>query len=261
MKKTILLALLIFLIPAICLAGSVQDKLKAVVSAGGATTSTDSCTGGLIFSWHCENTDVTLGGIAGGVNNGCSAGDTTAAGGGTNYELNASVYKDGIKGCHFPNRNSYYQFAISSEDIVKHATGTWAGWVYIDTFVTGSPIWRAQVDASNVVKLNVLTATTNQFRVTHTAGGTARTATTTITDGLLEDTWYYVVFKWDETVHGSNYLSICADTTNGTSNCGAATSALGSWSGTLATMEYGDVNVTTNNAFYVDQVKIYDSWQ
>lgn len=255
MKKTIII--LLILLPSLCFAG-LQEKQCAVIAKKNAVA-TDSCTGALLFSWHMENVDVTLGGVAGGVNNGCSVGDTTASL--TNATISGTQEKDGSYSLSSGARNYFAAFDISSEDIIKHASGTIDIWVYVDTFASGSPVVFAYIDANNVIKLHTITSGTNQFRLTHKAGGTERAATTAIDGGLAEDTWYHIIAKWDETVHTADYLSICADTTNGTTNCGAGTSALGAWAGDLTVLKIGDPNLITGIATFIDNIKIYSTWQ
>lgn len=257
MKKLIIL---LILLPSLCFAGALQEKQRQVIAKkNSASASTDSCTGTLLFSWHMENTDVTLGGVAGGVNNGCSVGDTTATL--TSATISTTQKNDGSKSLSCGARNYFAAFDISSEDIIKHAAGTIDIWVYVDTFASGSPIVYAYIDASNVIKLHTITSGTNQFRLTHKAGGTERAATTAVSGGLTEDTWYHIIAKWDETVHTADYLNICADGTNGTTNCGAGTSALGTWAGDLTALRIGDPNLVTGIATFIDNIKIYSTWQ
>lgn len=237
-----------------------QILVPIVGRSSAASAATDSCTGNLLFSWHMEDTDVTLGGVAGGVNNGCSAGDTTMTATGAGTELSSTVYKDGAKAIYAPGTNHYYEASVTSGDIVKYDAGTVDLWVYVTTFSSGAYSFFTQVsDTSNSIQVRQQTATTQQFRLTHTAGGTTRSATTAISGGFANDTWYHVIAKWDTTAHGSDYGSICADTTTGTSNCGVFTSALGTWAGDITVVRFGQAgNATTQ---YIDNVKVYSTWQ
>src|SRR4030043_51857 len=105
MKKLIFLFLILFAFPA-----SAQEwreaRMNVAIISGSveeAAVNTDSCTGGLLFSWHCENVDVTLGGVGRGVNNGCSAGDTTATVNRTAAINNDHTAQDGSYHCDFPS--------------------------------------------------------------------------------------------------------------------------------------------------------------
>ena len=226
--------------------------------APGTAVVTDSCTGGLVFSWHAENTDVTLGGVAGGVNNGCSVGDTTATAVGAS--LGTTYVKDGTYSVTSAGYNKNYTFTVSTEDLINHTAGTIDTWVYVTSFGSGAEIVSTIVDGSNYIRVRQETVSTEQhFRIAHDAGGTVRAAGDTITGGFSLNTWYHIIAKWDYTAHGGNYLQICANTTTGTTNCGVNTNALGTWAGTISTLNVGGVSSTATE--YVDNVKVYSSWQ
>lgn len=94
-------------------------------------------------------------------------------------------------------------------------------------------------------------------------GGTPRAATTTISGDLQASTWYYVIAKWskDKSGDGTNYLSICADTTDGTTGCGVyPTAALGNWVEGVGVTNVGERNGATGSDFHVDEVRIYNDW-
>jgi len=221
--------------------------------SGGATA--DSCIGDLLFSWHMENADVTLG-----TPSGCSVGDTTATLN-SGAVLDAALYQDGARSGDCPTSNDYFGFTVSSEDLVRHVSGTVDVWIYVDAFGEGAAAFYAGVDSSNRVMVTMQTVSTfHQFRITHIAGGTGRTVNTTISGGFLNATWYHVVAKWDETAHNGNYLSICADTNTGSTNCGGGTTALGIWTGTLTLMRVGEGAVVTSDS-HVDNVKVYGVWR
>lgn len=253
--KKLLLILILWLIASPCMAFS--PAIQAVVSSSVVAAGGDSCTGDLLFSWHGENLDVTVGSPAG-----CSAGDTT----GTAVSAAAidtdgtPAPKDGSGACSFPTAGDSFSFTISSEDIIKHASGTLDTWLYISTFDSDATLLKAAVDTNNYVDVRLKTSTTNQLRLVHNAGATTRMATTTVSGGLSLSTWYHVIAKWDETAHGSNYLSICVDETNGTTNCGDTPSALGTWAGTLSTLSIGEVWGIAA-ATFLDNLKIYGTWQ
>lgn len=229
------------------------------VAGGGVAT--DSCTANLLFSWHMESTDVTTGGVAGGVNNGCSLGDTTATASGVGTAISASQFEDGSNSASFPGSNRQYQFTISAEDIIKHTAGTIDVWVRVATYGDQTFIVSSAVDASNQIYIQMRTlSTVNQFWLIHAAGATTRSAITSFGASFSLNTWYHIIAKWDTSVHGSDFSSICADTTTGTTNCGTNTNALGTWVGTLTTLIWGDNNAG-GATFFVDNAKVYGTWQ
>lgn len=223
----------------------------AVASAGIAA---DSCTSNLLISWHAETTTVTETDSPQTVPAGCSVGDTTAAAA-SGAELSETQKKTGAKSVYAPTANDYYGFSVSSEDIVKHAAGTVDFWVYVKTAVESDYFFQATGDADNQIYLLLKDLAEDQFRLVHVSGTTARTATSTVSGGVQVDTWYHIIAKWDETAHGANYLSLCVDTTAGTGGCGYATSALGTWAGTLSALRFGAY------VSYIDDIKVYGTWQ
>lgn len=248
------------LIVSLSLAASAQ--VVRIPGPGGNTATADSCTGNLLFSWHFEDTTVTSGSPGG-----CSVGDTTATATGTGTTLSATQFEDGAKAGYFPDAadgggtNRYYTFDVAAEDIVKNNQGTIDLWIYVTTFVNGGVVFDTAADGNNGIGLSETTASTiNQFRIDVNAGGTFRHATTTFASNFLLNTWYHVIAKWDHTAHSSNYIQICADTTTGTTNCGVTTTALGTWAGTLASEIWGNQG-SGATTFYIDNVKVYGTWQ
>lgn len=226
---------------------------------GAAAVATDSCTGGLTLSWHCENDlDVTKGGVAGGVNNGCSAGDTTASA----YSaatFDAPLYHDGSYGCDYPTTSDYHEFAYSS--IFDTNQGTVKFWVYIETLEANTIIWTNYTNSSNF--LHIRAYSTTQLRITHVAGGTAAEAVTTISGNLQLSTWYFVQAAWsiDKSGDSTNYLKICANTSgNTTDGCGVETDPLGTWAGTPSTIKFGNTG-NYDSDLHLDNIRIYSAWQ
>lgn len=207
-----------------------------------------------------ENVDVTLGGVAGGVNNGCSVGDTTATATGTGTTLSATQFEDGAKAAYAPGFGRYYLFAMTGEDIASHTAGTVDVWVYVTTFASGADIWTYDAGATNLVYIAMNTVSTfQQFRVNVYASSTSHVANTSFAAGFSLNTWYHVIGKWDNTPHGGNYLQVCADTTTGTTNCGTNASTLGTWAGAAAGVRIGANEAGATE--YVDNIKVYNSWQ
>lgn len=252
------------------------QMLQAIVGqSSGVSVLTDSCTSNLLFSWHFENLDVTLGGVAGGVNNGCSLGDTTATATGT-PTISGTQYEDGANSGNFAAGNRYYNFDVSSDDIFTPLAGSVDVWVYVSTYLSGEPLINASVDANNKIDLYLQTTSTiNQFRMAMKAGGgTTRNADTTFaqntgcgdTANCLElNTWYHVQAEWDTTTaHSTKYVKICATSNPAqdpvTDHCGTIGSASGTWAGTLTSVQYGAFGAGTINVF-LDHLKVYGVWK
>jgi hypothetical protein len=220
------------------------------VTNNSTQTGADSCTSGLLFSWHCEDLNVTAGSPGG-----CSVGDTTATAGGSGA-VSSSQYKDGANACYVSTSAGTLDFTWSN-DILNPNAGTIDVWIRgggntaTEYFVYLTP------DANNYVQL-LSGFFYGSFKINRRAGGgTARTAEAALSPSY--DTWYHVIAKWDTTIHGSNYMEICADETNGTTNCGYATDTSGTWSGSSGTLSVAQRG--SGGDFYMDQLKIYDTWR
>ncbi len=205
------LILLLLLLPSLLFAQDWQEaRMSLGIVAGGvpaAVVNTDSCTSGLLFSWHCENVDVTLGGIAGGVNNGCSVGDTTAAL--TTAILDTDVFSDGIKSLHWSAVYNDARFAVSTYDIVKYTAGTITFDVYFHTLTNGSGALcvvdtSEYLDGLRVNLVNVLDMPVLRF--THLASG--KNATINTSYPISIDTWYTVTVKWQQTGDPNLYIRV-----------------------------------------------------
>lgn len=227
--------------------------IQAVLSAGGVSVQTDSCTGALLFSWHMENDDVTLGGVAGGVNNGCSDNDTTATRASA-AAISDTQAQDGTYSLSCPTALDNAAFSIPTGFSTN--TGTVVLYVYVTTFFSDATLFRAYVDAQNYISIILKTSTTSQIRGVHMAGNTARLATSTYNGGIPSNQWLKVIFKWSNTAVSGKYLSLTIDDANE----GSATLALGSWEGSLSTMVIGEVHGNAA-AFFLDDIKVYNTWQ
>lgn len=248
----------------LCLSGAAIARMTPMIVGGGTTAagsaSTDSCAGGLLLSWHFENLDVTLGGVAGGVNNGCSAGDTTAAAT-SGAILTSGSFQDGSKSGSFPTAGDYYTFSVSSDDIVNDAAGTMIFYLKLNAAVASCGITRIRYDANNAIRLQTVGASANQIQAYYIGNSTSRSYSTT-TANLSTDgsTWYKITFKWSQAGvsegGGTRYMSIQVDSAT-PEYYGTQPTALTS---TPTTLVYGDYNGTTGCNLQIDNLKVYDSW-
>lgn len=229
-------------------------------TATAGSVSTDSCADGLLFSWHFENTDVTLGGVAGGVNNGCSAGDTTASAT-SGAVLTTGSFQDGSKSGSFPTAGDYYSLSISSDDIADDAAGTAIFYLKLNAAVATCGVFRIRYDGDNLIRLQTVGASANQLQAYYIGAATSRSYSTT-TANLSTDgsTWYMITFKWSQagvSEGGSTrYMSIQVNAATpeyyGTQPTALAT--------TPTALVVGDYNGTTGCNLQVDNLKVYNSW-
>lgn len=267
-----LLLVLFCLTPFFCYGAECEDSCSDPVqlarmspailgaSSGAVAAASDSCTGHLLFSWHCENEDVTLGGVAGGVNNGCSVGDTTATAN-SSAAIDSGLYQDGAKSCDFPGNLDYYSFTVTPEetkgegDICNLSYGTFDFYFYYTAFWTGQNIVACGSSTEYVYVRMEYVDPNALLKFYHLAGGTARYVNSSV--NMSSATWYHVVAKWSKDDTGAtNYLQICVD-----DQCANNTAfALGTPTTDLSTFTVGPMG---NYAFdiHIDNLKIYDNWQ
>ena len=233
----------------------VQGSPASVAGGGGGG---DSCTGNLLFSWHMESTNVTAGTPAG-----CSVSTSTT---GTLFSLasiTSAQVKDGTYSLEFPTSNDYASFTVNAQDIIKHDAGTIDTWVYITANDDSNTIMvsRATTTVNSFIKIaGRVISTFNQFQIQHKgSGGSTRTGQTSFAAGFSLNTWYHIIAKWDTSIHGADYLYMCADTTTGTSNCGGSGTALEATATAHNELDIGSLGGTTYG--YIDLLKIYSTWQ
>lgn len=234
-----------------------ESPLQVSLSEEEVTANSDSCTGGLLFSWHAENTDVTLGGVAGGVNNGCSVGDTTGTAN-SGATISTDEHQDGTKSVSIPTASDYYAFDWA-DDIIKANAGTIDLWIKWTTVVDGPVMFYLNVDVNNRIYIGI-DGTSKYIFLYHVAGGTSVHARTNF-PVFDAGTWYHVKARWDHSAHSGLYLKITMDTTTGESNSADdGTDAPGTWSGSSGTVNVGDY-YGYGGVFFIENLKIYDSWK
>jgi hypothetical protein len=261
------LILFILLVPSLCLAQTIDlskpmqiARMNPYVAGGGvaASCTADSCTGGLLFSWHCENADVTLDSSGGTATCplGCSAGDTTATAT-SSATLSTAQYQDGGYSCSFPTAGDYYSFTISSEDIAKSAEGTVILYIYVSTYASGSGVFDIYYDANNRVRITMQTSTYYKFKLDHVAASTTRSVWTLNTSNFALNTWLKITAKWKKGGQGGVYQYISINDTD----AGTQTSSdFGDFASPPTSLRIGEMQ-GNSSAYYIDNVKIYSTWQ
>lgn len=254
MKRYLIILILLFALP---VQAQELARLGPTMMGGGlAGASSDSCTGGLLFSWHAETTDVTTGGVSGGVNNGCSAGDTTATAN-NNVELSTTQKSDGAKSIKITAATDHYSFGVSSSDIVSKAAGRFTGWIYMPNKNMRDILRVNFVEDVTNRYINVISyPTTSYLYISYT--GSAHTTCQT-TEQMPTDEWVFVWASWSVAGVGGKTLRVgfSSDGTTPT-NFVECTGALND-PGTPAYVRFGDSD-RNGYGHYIDNVKIYNAW-
>jgi hypothetical protein len=251
MKKTISILILLILIPTLCFAGALQEKQRQVIAKKNVAATGDSCTGALKLSAHFENSDTITSGTPAGCN---SNADTTWAL--ASAHLSYSTTNNQTPGSYdlFIDNSVGYNDAYA--DITADGSST-AGTIIFDIYVTTAiatiPIITLAADVNN--KIEVLwAADARNIKLDYTGGGSGVSATST-DNYLTTGSWHTVTAKWD--VNGAtNRLSIQID-----SNAAVvSTSTLPAFTGTPSALRIG-VAAYQSLVYYVDNLKVYSSWQ
>jgi hypothetical protein len=263
MKKYIWIFLLLFpsllwatgntiTIDGVATTATIDGTTFTAVDGVTGTSSGDSCTGGLLFSWHCESTSITTDG-------GCPAGMTATPV--STPTLSTAQYHDGSHSCYFAPYGRSYTFPITSDDIIYHLTGHIDFWIYFIAFDPYAPYVFSAYGTNDAI--HIVIATTGQLSLVVSRGGSAKTSNGPSGAYLMTTgTWYHVIAHWDDTTsHGGDYnQKICYDTTNATT-CAGGNDKTGTWANDLATLQVGSNNIGSAPAdYYIDQVKIYNTW-
>lgn len=225
---------------------------------GGAAIATDSCTGGLLFSWHMENLDVTLGGVAGGVNNGCSAGDTTGTAASL-AELSAVQAHDGTNSLSIPTTADYVTFSVAANDIVSETAGTVILHFYVTTWLANANLIRITNGVDNINRITIYLSGTDELGLYY-LGNSVGTGVITTDANMVVNNWYTVTAKWTTAaVDPNTWIQVCD--TNG-ANCSTVIS--GNTQPTAMTVaidriKFGE-DTATAGYFFLDNVKIYGSY-
>lgn len=207
------------------------------------------CSNGLTFGWACEDADVTADSPTG-----CSDGDTTASLHGSGA-ISSSQYSDGDESL-YANGWGDATFTVSSLDLITDTAGTITFDIYIVAFVDECQLLKAQYDNNNRIyfKMNGTDdATGREIGIVYYGNGSYVTAYTTAAD-LAEGTWYSATGKWRQgATDPSLYFEINSATASSDTN-------LIDMSNDMTSLAFGDIP-GTGAEFYIDKIKIYDSWQ
>lgn len=212
----------------------------------GAASTCDVCSDGLTFAWHCENVDVTLGNPCG-----CSVGDTVASLNGT-AAISDAQKSDGTNSAYFPNGSDWYDFTISSYDIISDTAGTVTLDFYVDTWEADTRLLLGFGHAND--RLVIGLSGTEEVTIYYKGSGSAVQLNTNDAT-LLEDTWYTLTAKWRQgETDPSMSIQITGEGTEATTNTNL-TDMTNEWT----QLAIGPSEVA-GEGIYIDNIKIYNSW-
>lgn len=215
-------------------------KQRQVAAVGGGE-GCDCSAANVLFCWDMESTTVTSGAPPG-----CSDGDTTATMN-SSGAISSAQFNSGANSLSCPTTLDYASFSATA--LFNASEGTVEFWVYIDTFVADSFLFRFFLDTNNRLALDL--QNTSTARVRWIGGGTTVTATAT-GSALTTGAWHKVKIRWRAA--GDPNLSILINDGNeGTSNTDLPA---------MTTPTLMDIGNASNNAavLFLDTIKVWDAW-
>lgn len=255
MMKKIFIAILLILFLSSYSFAAPPALLGCLQTVGGEQP--DSCTGGLTFSWHCENTDVTLGTPAG-----CSAGDETASVGAGSPAINADVTPyDGSYTVDIPASGPhYYSFTLSNDTIVDDTKGTVSFYLYVNAFADASYLFKATYNVDNQIYIKLSNfSTINRIELYHVGNTTIRKVETSNSTDMPTGQWVLVTAKWSTTAVGGNYLYI--NYNDGSDHSNVLTDSITAFASNATGLWIGKSAVSTAGDYALDKIEIWDSWK
>jgi len=213
---------------------------------GGGTPAGDICSSPMTFSWHMENTDVTLG-----TPSGCSVGNTTATFVSLGA-LNTDLFYDGSTSLDIPTSGDFASFSVSSNDIINPAAGTISFWMYIDTAVANLRPFSTGPDADNFIRTFI--TNTDEIRVNWSGNATVVYAVTTNAN-IPNTTWVNVIAKYTTADVDPNLsIRVVGYGSEAISNDNPT-----AWVGTNTSMVVGNSGSAAGD-FHIDNLQVYNSW-
>lgn len=243
MKRVFIIALLFLF----CLPAGTQDILPVrrkapVVEAGGGG---DACgTGNLLFAWHCENVDVTLGTPAG-----CSLGDTVATLN-SGAVISTTQEQDGSNSLSVPTINDRAIFAVTGENIAEGSQGRIEFYLYVTTIASTTSIMSFR----NGANAATISMGSNFINLEYLNSGSPDPEASTTAGSLTTGSWLKVVAQW-RTTGNPNLRVTVNDANEGTVNDdpGAEIAPTEVW--------VGEDGGGAGGAFFVDNIKIYSTYE
>lgn len=219
---------------------SVTTVGGGVPAAGGGG---DSCTGGLLLSAHCENANVETGTPAG-----CSTNATKSFTFNDSMAVSTTQVSDGTYS-FYKSSTSSYQGASIPTDVSKTA-GTLVFDLYIAAHHSWGRVVQFHVDDNNYLRIEMGSESGELYFLYK-----GNTAQVFVNQTCSAGSWITVTAKY-RTGATDPSLSL---------SCGGAAATtndnLTEIVGTPSTMMIGDTSGSWTHGFYIDKLKLYDSWQ
>jgi len=247
--KRLFLAIAFLLISCQCFAGGVVMMGGGVPAAAAAFCSGCGTGATPVFCWGISADDTTITN-----SDGCSQGDTTAT------LVSAADIVSNPSGSGYaltiPGSYDTAAFDVTTDNIFNDEAGTIQFDVYIVTFVDSGVILRVIGEAATN-ELFIYIVFTDELRVYHEGNNAGQTFATTNTANLQANTWYTVTIKWTTANVDPNLsIEVAGMGTAGTSNTN-----LTAWTTAPATFYWGTRGSALTPAFYIKNIKVWDSWQ
>jgi hypothetical protein len=206
----------------------------------------DTCTGALTFAWHMESIDVTLGSPTG-----CSVGDTTATLNAT-AAISATQKQDGTYSLSTPVSGDAGYFSISARNLATEVSGTAILYVYVTTHSSRTEVLRIHRDTQNTIIASINTS----GNLVLSYEGTDVPVTVTTSNAIGLNAWHKLTVKWRQT---GSPTTLSAQIDSGTE--ATTTSALTSWALEPSYLYVGNRYGVAGGVAFVDNLKVYNTWQ
>ena len=232
---------------AINVGGRVEQFSVTTVAGGGV-----ACTGGITFNWPMDADFVTTEDIS--IDNGgCSAGDLTVT-------LESAASGEDVSGLgstgyalYIPGAYDVASFDISSYDLWNYSAGTISFDFRVATWANSGWLFSV-VGESSQDQFIIMLYDGDDIRIEYEGANAGPVRATTASAGLVVDTWYHLEAKWRA---GATDPSVSV-TVNGIS--AIANTDLTAFDTAPVEMNIGNAGGVAP-AFYIKNVRIYDSWQ
>jgi len=228
--------------------GGMIRAFNVTTAAGGGTT----CTGGITFNWPMLADFVTTEDISTD-NGGCSAGDLTVT-------LESSASGEDVSGLgstgyalYIPGAYDTASFDLSSYDLWDYSAGTVSFDFRVATWANSGWLFSL-VGESSQDEFIIMLYDGDDIRVQYEGSNAGPVRATTAAAGLVVDTWYHLEAKWRA---GATDPSVSVTVEGITAT---ATTDLTAFDTAPVEMNVGNASGVAP-AFYIKNVRVYDSWQ
>jgi hypothetical protein len=211
----------------------------------------DDCSGDLSFAWHCEDLTVTSGTPCGCVD---ATGDSVTSATGA-ADLNADVTPfDGTYSCDFPQGTDYYEFDVSSDDLISDDAGTIEFELYVTTWDTGSYLFQAFGSASPEDLIRLEMTGTDEIKAVYVGNNDVQIFST-VDANISTGSWYTIKYTWTQANVDPNQTVTVEGTLRGSDNDNCV-----GFSTPISKIRIGAYTEQTGDV-HIDNIKIYKTVQ